>query len=211
MRLIQTKHIWQCSRMDFNSINLNEYFLHYFVQLFCVCNCVGLWVYISVYMHDFRWQQENGYPSNQSWPTHCCATSHCTEEVKGNNGGKEPGNHIPSDNPHNPVSHVLDVHVSTEAGDFKSWSHSVPLCGVMTCIVVVASFRTAISSNTGCLIASVKSVMTAMRSSQPSVAVTTAGCVDRSSVAAAATRRFLENSWVTQVNSISEHRSIHTK
>lgn len=56
-------------------------------------NCVGLFSHVR----DNRWQQEVRYLSQRSRPSHCGATSHRTEEAKGNNGRKEPGIHTKYD------------------------------------------------------------------------------------------------------------------
>lgn len=55
------------------------------------------------------------------------------------------------------------------------------------------------SNNTGCQIASVKSVMTVVKNSLLLDADITVGYVGKFSVADAVTRKSLENLWVTQV------------
>lgn len=54
--------------------------------------------------------------------------------------------------------------------------------------------------------------MTAMKSSQHSDAATIADCVVRFSAVAAATRKYLESSWVTQVSAVLglSHKTLST-
>lgn len=77
-------------------------------------------------------------------------------------------------------------------------------------ILWLPDFRTVTWSSTGCRTASVKNVMTAMKSSQLSAAATIADCVVRFSAVAAATRKFPESSWVTQVRAVlgMSHKSL---
>lgn len=72
------------------------------------------------------------------------------------------------------------------------------------------AFRTVTWSSTGCQTASVKNVMTAMKSSPLSAAATIADCVVRFSAAAAATRKSLESSWVTQVSLCINYTAVNT-
>lgn len=62
--------------------------------------------------------------------------------------------------------------------------------------------RTVTWSSTGCLTASAKNAMTAVRNLPPSGGGTTVDFVGRSSVVDAAIRKSLENSWATQVGFI---------
>lgn len=66
----------------------------------------------------------------------------------------------------------------------------------------VFSCRTVTWSNTGCLTASAKNVMTVVRNSPLSGGGTTVGFVGKSFVVDAAIRKSLENSWATQVGFI---------
>lgn len=64
-------------------LNNKHFFCCFQLCSFCLC--------VSVHMRDCRRQQEIRHASKQSWPSHSCATPHCTEEAEGNHGGKEPG------------------------------------------------------------------------------------------------------------------------
>lgn len=141
-----------------------------------------------------RWQQEIRYSFKQSWPSNRCATSHCIEEAEGNNGGKEPGE----------IYHLLhSISQSVPLGD----SRKIMIKSVAW-LTWLPAFRTVTWSSTGCQTASVKNVMTAMKSSPLSDAATIADCVVRFSAVAAATRKSLESSWVTQVSAVPGHKSL---
>lgn len=71
----------------------------------------------------------------------------------------------------------------------------------------VFSCRTVTWSNTGCLTASAKNVMTVVRNSPPSGGGTTVGFVGKSFVVDAAIRKSLENSWATQVGLFTEKQN----